>query len=290
LHANRQADALPSINPLLMKTIIAATDYTELAENAVEYAASVARANKVRLILLNDYSIPVHASNAHMSAAIVQKMLDRNEARLKERAMNLAKLYEIEVIHKSTFSFVEDEVENLITEFGADLVVMGMGDKTIWQDLWGNKTTDMIQKKYVPVMAVPLSAKFENTKRVLFACDVLHGISKLLLARVKNLAVTIHAELEVLLINETIEKLKLEHDAHKILQNIDLSLEGANFYYKHEESDQVIASIKKEIERFDADLLIMVPEQHGFWDSVIHRSKTLEMASGLGIPLLSIPI
>jgi hypothetical protein len=52
----------------------------------------------------------------------------------------------------------------------------------------------------------------------------------------------------------------------------------------------VIWEIEKEIIDSNSNLLVMIPKKYGFWESLIHRSKTREMASGLNIPMLSIPI
>jgi hypothetical protein len=73
------------------------------------------------------------------------------------------------------------------------------------------------------------------------------------------------------------------------LNRIDDGLEGIDYYYKNVQSDSIIEGIANEVKSVAADLLIMVPEQHGFWGSMVHRSKTRIMASGLNIPLFSIP-
>ena len=185
---------------------------------------------------------------------------------------------------------MEDELKSLIDEYQANLVVLGMPSKTLEQDLLGNTTTSVIKNLRTPVLAVPAEAKFEGTKKVLFACDMLKGVSELLLSRIKNLALIIGAEVEVLLINETIEELKDKGADPLIYENVSHQLDGIDYYYKNLRSDSIIHSIEQEIKNFQADLLIMVPEKHGFWDSMIHRSKTRIMAAGLHIPLLSIPI
>ncbi|HMG07171.1 MAG TPA: universal stress protein [Mucilaginibacter sp.] len=273
-----------------MKTIIAATDYKELSENAAEYAADIARLSKARLILLNDFTISIHAINARLPGPAIEELLSENELRLKKKAALLSEKFGIKVLPKATFSFVEDELKSLIDEYQANLVVLGMPSKTLEQDLLGNTTTSVIKNLRTPVLAVPAEAKFEGTKKVLFACDMLNGVSELLLSRIKNFALIIGAEVEVLLINETIEELKDKGADPLIYENVSHQLDGIDYYYKNLRSDSIIHSIEQEIKNFQADLLIMVPEKHGFWDSMIHRSKTRIMAAGLHIPLLSIPI
>lgn len=271
-------------------TIIVATDFSEVAENAVEYAAAIARHSKAKLILYNSFVIPMHAANTLLPGSSFQKLLNENEIRLIERSLSLSVTYDIEVGHESSFSFVEDELKRLLEKYDAALVVLGMHTKTLEQDLWGNTTTTAIKKLKFPVLAVPLGAKFEGIKKVLFACDVLSGISEKVLVNVKELALSLNAEVEVFNVNRALEELKNEGADLLATNAIEDGLEGITYYYKNVKSNAVIKEIEKEIEVFGADMLVMVPKKYGFWASLVHTSKTRIMASGLHIPLLSIPI
>ena len=75
-----------------------------------------------------------------------------------------------------------------------------------------------------------------------------------------------------------------ESGAEKIEEFEDISCS-----YKNLGSNNVVQAIENEIKEVNAKLLIMIPQKHGFWESMIHRSKTRIMASDLSIPLLSIP-
>lgn len=273
-----------------MMTIIAATDFSILAENAVEYAAAIAKHKNARLILFNSFVIPFHAANTLLPASSIQALMIENEIRLLERSFSLSYDYQIEVGHECAFSFIEDELKEVIKKYKAELVVLGMPKKTLEQDLWGNTTSFAIKNLKLPVLAVPLNAKFEGTKRVLFACDVLRGLSKKVLARIKEVAVDLDAHIEVFNVDQKLEVLRSEDEHSLVVNTLDDGLDGITYYYKNVKSVTVIREIEKEIKEFQADLLIMVPKKYGFWANIIHRSKTRVMASGLDIPLLSIPL
>jgi nucleotide-binding universal stress UspA family protein len=280
---------LYNFNINIMKTILAATNYTDLAENAVSYAAGIARLNNYKLILLNDFSISAHVANARLSAERVEELIDENRILLESKALLLADEYGIEVLAKATFSFIDNAIKEVVSEYQPEMIVMGMEEKSLEQELLGNTTTSIIKKLRSPVLAVPANVKFNIPKKVLFACDVLNGVSEQILAQIKNVALTTQAEVEVLLINETVEELKEMGADTAALNRIDDGLEGIDYYYKNVKSDSIIEGIANELKSVAADLLIMVPEQHGFWGAMVHRSKTRIMASGLNIPLFSIP-
>lgn len=273
-----------------MPNILVATDFSPVAENAVAYAASIAKQFNAKLILFNAFKLSVHASNARVSAEGMNELFLENLNRLKEKTLLITKDYEIEVAYESSFSFVEDELENLLLKYEADLVVLGMAPKTVEQDLMGNTTTAAIKTMKIPVLAVPIGAKFNEIKRVLFACDVLRGVSVKVLESIKELASKSNAEVEVFFVDDRIEELK-ESQPDTLAENIiDDGLNGITYTHKNVQSNAVIKEIEKEIIEYKADLLIMIPKKYGFWASLVHKSKTRVMASGLEIPLLSIPL
>jgi nucleotide-binding universal stress UspA family protein len=273
-----------------METILAGTNYSALAENAVHYAAGVARMSGYRLILLNDFSVSVHMENACLSAEKLEELIDENRLLLESKALLLADQYGIEVIAEATFSFIDHAIRDVVSRYQPKVIVMGMEEKSIEQELLGNTTTFIIKKMRTPVLAVPANVRFTIPKKVIFACDVLNGVSEQVLAEIKNIALITKAEIEVLLINQTIQELKESGVDITALNRIDDGFEGIDYYYKNVRSDSIIKGIAGEVRTAAADLLIMVPEKRGFWGSVVHRSKTRIMASGLKIPLLSIPV
>lgn len=165
-----------------------------------------------------------------------------------------------------------------------------MAPKTLEQDLTGNTTTAVIKTMKIPVLAVPQGAKFNGIKRVLFACDVLRGVSVKVLESIKELALQSNAEVEVFFVDKRIEELKKSQPAVLAENIINDGFNGITYTHKNVQSNAVIKEIQKEMVQFKADLLIMVPKKYGFWASLVHKSKTRVMASGLEIPLLSIPL
>jgi len=270
-------------------TIIACTDFSHTAENAVQYAAAVAKLTGYRLILCHNYKIPLHASNSHLSAESFQKMLDGAIKKLKNNADILINEYAIEVIPEFSFADLEEQLVYLIEKYDASILVAGMPVKSLEQDLIGNTTTSIIKNINIPVLAVPAEAKFKGAGKIIFACDNPKDIPHDILQKVKDTTISLGGELEIFNVEQEISLLKSENSPALATNAVDAHLQGINYYYKNVRSNAVIDAIKKEVIESGADMLIMVPKQYGFWSSLVHRSKTRLMASGLNIPLLSIP-
>lgn len=273
-----------------MIKILVATDFSETADNAVEYAAALCSQFNAELILYNAFTVPVHASNSLLSAHSFQDMLDKNRRKLNIQAQTIAQTYGIQVACESTYAFLADELKKILQKYEASLVVIGMSKKCIENDLMGNNTTAVIKQMKFPVLAVPLGVKYTGMKKILFACDVLRGVPVKILEQIKSLSTDLQSEIEVFFVDAKIEELKNIATENLAVNIINQGLEGVTYTHKSVRSTAVIREIGKEIANFKAELLIMVPKKYGFWESLIHRSKTRILASGLQIPLLSIPL
>lgn len=271
-------------------TIIACTDFSEIAENSVNYAGIIAKITGSKLILYHSYTLPLHASNTILPVTSFEKLINNTYYKLEKRAQSLSKLHDIEVVAECSFSGFEDQLAFLIKKYRATLLVMGMAPKSLEQDLLGNTTSSVIKNIKIPVFAVPGGVEFNEVKKILFACDTPLLVPPSILKRIKKTAQNLGAEVEILSIEEELNELEANATPNESFNNTDTYLEGINYYYKNVRSNTVIETIKKEIQNIQADILIMMPRQYGFWEALVHRSKTRVMASGLSIPLLSLPV
>lgn len=270
-------------------TIIAATNFSAIAENAVLYAAGLAKTVGAKLLLFNSFSLPVHSANSHITSDGIQKLIDNTTNKLKRQAETLAQQFGIETTVFCSYSFLEEQLVLLLKETNAQLLVMGMAERSLEQTLIGNSTTSAIKNINIPILAVPLKAHFEAARKILFACDTFKEVPLKKLSWLWEATKLIDGEIEVFNVTEKIDSLKAS-DAPALAKNIaESEFQDVRYLYKSVRSNAVIAEIEKEIRNFDADILVMIPQKYGFWDSLIHRSKTGIMASGLNIPLLSLP-
>ncbi|PTN08697.1 universal stress protein [Mangrovibacterium marinum] len=271
-----------------MQTIIIASDFSPEARNATDYMLPLARLRNYRVVLFSLKNISVHALNARLPVLSYDSMMHIEKQKLIQEAEQLQLKSDVEVIPYFTSGIFLDELQHCIDEYQAILVVMGMAGKSVDQDLLGNTTTAAINKLTIPILAVPLNAKYEGIKKILYACDMDRGILKKPLEQVRLMASQINAEVEVFHVHKQVDR--IVHEKLAELEKLKNDFSKLQISYKDVISSEVVASIKQEIQTTKADLLIMVPSRHGFWSSLVHRSKTRMMAYGSHIPLLSIPV
>lgn len=268
--------------------LIACTDFSDVAENAVNYAGKIAQITGKKLILYHAFSIPLHASNTLFPVSFYEGLIAKAEDKLLQKAALLSKEYDIEVVTECSFSVFEDRLAFLIQKYDAMLLIMGMAPSSLEQDLLGNTTSSVIKHIKIPVFAVPNGVSFSSIKTILFACDTPSQIPQEVQQRLTELALTLRASIEIFSVDEHLDGIT-RSDVYQPVTEKNEQHEGVTYYYKNVRSTAVIDTIKKEIKAIQADMLIMAPRQYGFWEALVHRSKTRLMASGLEIPLLSLP-
>lgn len=270
-------------------TIIVATNFSSTANNAVSYAAQLAKASGAKLILFNSFSLNPHSAHSLITADAMQKQLEATTNKLEAKGAELANQYALTVSCFCNYSFVDEQLAYLIDETKAGLVVMGMARRSFEQELIGNSTTNVIKNIDIPVLAIPENAKFKENSKILYACDVLSLSAMKKFDWLRNLVGTIGGEIEIFSVEKTLDQLKQKNE--EILSNASFNedFKAVKYVYKAVKSNTVIEAIHQEIEHYNADILVMVPRKYGFWDSLVHKSKTRIMAAGLNIPLLSLP-
>ncbi len=268
-----------------MKTIIIASDFSIEAKNATLYAIQVAKRINAKLVLFHLHQVSIHSVNARLSYAAVQDSINNRKMQIEQQLMALSKTHKINLLLDFAMGNFYEQLKQSVKLHRAGLVVMGMHDKSFEDDLLGSTTTVALHKLRVPVLAVPLKAKFQGLKSILFACDIKKGVTFSVLERIKEVARLFSARLEVFYVEDSVADIQARDKKIKALSN---DLEGVTYMFKRVKSDAIINTIKNEIKSVQPNLLIMVPYEYGFWSSIVHKSKTRVMASGMNIPLLSI--
>lgn len=264
-----------------MKNILIASDFTNIANNAMMYGIALAKVAGRKVILMHLFRTSHHVSNALVSPNMIDGMLEKKRNEVEKLAKQLAAENQIEIEAVVRMGDFQESLETVIETHNCGLVVLGMPTKSFEQDLLGNTTTTAIYKLKMPVLAVPEQAKFVGIRNILYACDVARGIHAKVLQSVKEYAQQYNAHLHLFYVGEAIKHMTK-------VEEITKKLDGVQYIYKEVQSDSVIKAIETEANDINADLIIMTPHKYGFWESIIHRSKTRMMASNGKTPLLSI--
>ncbi len=266
-----------------MKTILVATDFSENANSAIQYAAALAAKINSRLVLFHAFQLPLHASNTLLTPAGVDELVSVNKKRLEKIAAKTSVQFGIDVTSLAKTSLLTDILDEVVAEVAAGMVVMGMHINDWGDELFGNTTTSVIRTAAYPVLVVPENAVYRGIGKIMYAYDnsCLSGSNSLML--LKEVASKFGAHVEVFHVN------KEQQETIAADPKVETALQDVEHYYKCVPPQAVVEGIVQEIENFGADMLAVVPGKTNFWKRMVHQSTTRALALRVQIPLLVLP-
>lgn len=273
-----------------MKTLIVATDYSESADNALLYAAQMARQLGLNLVLYHAYNLPVPPTEGMVPPTYIQESLAEDQARLEELATQITNEYGVPAEAQCSVSPLIEHLGTLGSQYDESLVVMGMRSKSFGLKLFGSVTTSVLSEGKYPVLVVPAGAQYRGIAKILFACDynslsILHQLTYL-----RDLALKSKARIQILHIVEQPDMVMAgHHPEHRGGPKLEQVFRGVKHSYKEVALEDVIEGIEKGVQEFEADILTMVPHKAGFMDYLLNRSHTRKIAFRTHVPLLALP-
>lgn len=270
-----------------MKTILVPTDYSENAWYAAEYAARIAQKTGVKLVLFHAFELPVVATEIPVYLPNIDEIIHQHRKLLEDLKSQIVHRFPIEVSCEIKIGAVVPELLSIFKELPADLVVIGLrgtNELKLVELLMGSTTGSLIKKGEVPVLVVPPECSHHTIRRILFACDFepLHGSQAL--RPLKDISKAFEAMVEILHLPEPVAT-NHEYGREGYWENEFKELKhGYTFLY----NDDIQAGIDQGVEESKADLLVMVPHRHNFFERLLNRGNTQRMIFHTKVPLLAL--
>jgi len=258
-----------------MKTVIIPVDFSETALNAARYAAGMlSEKPDASIILYNLY----HHDDEYVTAG---HYLDSLKTELLAKGDR-----EIECIREKGSDLI-DSLERLAYQKSATLIVMGITGKTgTRQALIGSNTLKIAMRDVCPVLIVPAQATYSGIRNVALASDFKNVESITPVTYLKAVLDFFKPQLHIVNVNSEIHvALNEELREERAWLADQFSEYNPEFYFIttfdfHE-------TIEQFVQDKNIDVVITVPRNHGFYDSVFKSSNTKKLAFHSSIPVLA---
>ncbi len=274
-----------------MKTIIACTDFSNNATNAVQYAAALAKATEARLVLFHYFTYPVPATDLPMAfpTIFVDEMEAGFKQKLQELKDDLAQSYPIEIDFVVRSWDLQSDLDDVFEAEQADLVVMGMhGQSAVVNTLYGSVASSAIRRGKLPMLVVSRGVVFHPVKKILFPFDD-HAIPNAQTVQaLRDLAIAFDAYIEVFTLFDLKKTPELvpQGGLSAAKRHLGTLLTGIRHGYSYENENAVDKGILYEAARSGADLVAMIPHHHSFLSNLFNQSETQRVAATITLPLL----
>jgi nucleotide-binding universal stress UspA family protein len=258
-----------------MKTVIIPVDFSETSLNAARYAAEMLSGKTDAHIIL--YNLYHHDDEFELAGTYLESL--KNELLAKGDK-------EIECIREKGDDLI-DSLERLAYQKSATLIVMGItGKSPVKQALIGSHTLKIAQRDVCPVLIVPAEASFNGIKNVALASDFKEVEAITPVTYLKAVLDFFKPQLHIVNVNSEIHvALNDELKEEKAWLAEQFSDYNPEFYFIttfdfHE-------TIEQFVQDRSIDIVITVPRNHSFYDSVFKTSSTKKLAFHSSIPVLA---
>lgn len=278
-----------------MKRILLPTDFSNNAMNAMRYAVELFRDSPAMFYLLHTYTPAAYnvGSMADSVSALELQQVTRENAEREMRVVferikeaSECKQHRFETI--VTFNLLMYEIEDVIEEKNIDLIVMGTQGATAAREVFiGTNTMYTIKKARCPVIAVPADFGFEAPKEILFPTDFRVHTDNPYLPLIREICSQHVSRLNILYayLGEPLDE---QQEATRDFLSRYFS-NDAHLFHIEDDADDVIVAIEEFQHRHKINLLIMVHNQHNFFENLLFTPVINQIAYHTNIPFLVIP-
>lgn len=270
-----------------MKKILVPTDFSDISENALNYAVEIAQLMSAELILFHVYYIPVFAGDTAPVIYTADQLERDSLEELNSRKEFILKRHPD--LHISCYCIAglpAEQINRFAEDNHIDLIVMGtQGAGYLAERTLGSITTALIRKAACPVLAIDQHVTFKMLKKIVLASDFVETNNAKALKPLRELITYFGAQLYIL-------KVVREEDSEPALSetiagfNLAHSVKPFHHTFYSVHNEDVVGGINEFVKHHHMDMVVMIPRKHSLVSRIFHEPFTKEMTFHSEVPLL----
>lgn len=274
-----------------MRKIVIPVDFSENAFNAIKFAVELFKYEQCEYFLLHTYAEEFYTLEAEkenedlenlkqsLHTRVVDSLGDLEE-KIKETSPNPR--HRVKSI--ASYGLLIDEVNDLVNQENADLVIMGTrgrsNDKTL---TFGSNTLQVVKYVQCPVLSIPENFRFNGLSNLLFPTDFMIPYKRRELKLVAETARSYSANIHMLYISKfPLESMRQKDNKSFFKEQLK---DAQTLFHRVDEEDRVTA-IMKEIDKLKIDMLVMVNSRYTYLESILYESTINKISLNPKIPFL----
>lgn len=268
-----------------MQKILVPTDFSPVADNALNYAIEIAAKFESELLLYHVYTfhrkVDFNPDFPKDQQPYVKK-IERQMNFTKQKFMAKIKQKGLTIQTKVEENNIVSLFDRKLKEHSISLIIMGSkGASGLEKVIFGSVAATALELAKVPILVIPPNHSFRPMERIVFATD-LKEISKSVLSPIQKLALKLGAKITILNVNTGTDK---DTDGERTV-----SLEGVETTSQEiPMSKSINDSINEFVDKNKFGIMCMVRRKKGFFESLFKKSVSKSQVYNNTIPLLVVP-
>lgn len=259
-----------------MRDIIIPVDFSETSLNATRYAAAMLSGkDNTRVILYTMFK-------AEEEAGTAEQYLQSLKAEMEQNGVT-----NIETIKELGADLI-DNLGRLAYQKTAELIIMGISEKEEWRQLFfSSNSVKMAEQNVCPVMIIPPTAKYNGITNVSLASDFKEVDATTPVLAIKTVLGIFNANLHIVNVdNEHYVALTEEYLTERAKMQKMFAEFNPEFYFIG--MNDFYEAIEQFSKDKNIDLLVVIPKNHSFMNSLFSSSHTKKLAFNTSVPLLAV--
>ncbi len=266
-----------------MPVILVATDYSKVADNALQYACELALTQNADIAIVHTYVVPIALGDLSITMPVNDFRLEA-EAGMKRTLAWTREMYpQINFTSTILYGDIVDGINQFTEQYETPMMVVTGNSYTPEKPAWMDSTLlEAFRELQYPVLAIPAETAYAQVRKIGFVYDNKPEGSKTALLQLTAIAAQIGAELHVYHAYTDADK-----DA-TINEEATTLLAPANPLYHYSQVTDINDDILTFIGKYQLDWLILMPRKHSFFESLFHKSHTRALVNNAFIPVLAL--
>ena len=264
-----------------MKKILVPTDFSTLADNALEFACQIAMQMKYEIFLLTIQSLPAN-DDPSMAVELIKTIEESGKERLKQKANEIREAHKnIKLTTHFSFGIPSITIKEFLETNDYHLVVIGTrGASGVDKFLFGSVAESISKHSPCPVIIVHEDHKFKPLKHIAVPIDINYKFfeSHKLVEQIVEYAEMFKADLNWFYVNT--DKKDIQDDIHLILDD------GHKINIEIIEAETVEKGIGDYCQSNHLDLLIILKRDYSFVQQLFQRNIFAEILQHQPLPVM----
>ena len=255
-----------------MKQILVATDFSNSAANAMEYAMALAKTLNMGVCAINATPAMEGVGNNIYNAVFIEDYHNNKRQALREWASKYADKEEYSAVPLTTLCDVgslKTVITNYINNNHVELLVMGITGATGIAGIVGSNASMMVEVVKIPTLIIPLESKFSPSPVVTLATDYETRLSADDVNALNEMVLAFGSgKMKVLYVEEKSDKINIETAESKLRDLI----KNTELEFNYISDGGTIKAILDFVDANETDILCLVKHHHNILYRLFNRS------------------
>lgn len=265
--------------------IIVPTDFSACAENAVIYAAELAKSTDSELLFVH---VIIHYTDEDVYLPIdLATIKQEKQERMDKLVDKVKKKFNISCEGKVDIGDISLRIFENIADYNGDFILLGTHGSRGLSKIFGSTTTAIIEDSAYPVIAVPENASFRTPDKMVYATD--YEVSDLnALKQLTYIASIFGAKIHILHIVQKDEDPVTEHSIVDYFSDlVKKNIDYPSITFHMDKNKNVEKGIESFSNKIGANIIALATRKHNLISKLFNRSVARELSYNSKIPLIA---